>query len=106
MVGELLRAAGYLIVMLGADIPADALVACVRRHRPDVVCVSATMPGMSSLTRRAIDQVHQAIPCIQFVIGGRSLSAAARSRPGVVVCQRVSEAVEAVDASAKRAQVN
>ena len=52
MVGELLRAAGYPAVMLGADVPADALVACVRRHRPDVVCVSATMPGMSSLMCR------------------------------------------------------
>ena len=106
MVGELLRAAGYPAVMLGADVPADALVACVRRHRPDVVCVSATMPGMSSLMWRVIDQVQDALPCIQFVIGGRSLGAAARSRPGIVVCQRVSEAVEAVDASVKRAQVN
>jgi MerR family transcriptional regulator, light-induced transcriptional regulator len=106
MVGELLRAAGYPTVMLGADVPADALVACVRRHRPDVVCVSATMPGMSSLIWRAIDQAQHPLPSIQFVIGGRSLSAAARSRPGIVVCQRVSEAVEAVDASVKRAQVN
>jgi hypothetical protein len=82
MVGELLRAAGYPIVMLGADIPADALFACVRRHRSDVVCVSATMPGMSSLMCRAIDQIHRAIPCIEFVMAGWSLSAAARSRPG------------------------
>jgi methanogenic corrinoid protein MtbC1 len=106
MVGELLRDAGYPIVMLGANVPADALVACVRRRRPDVLCLSATMPGMSGPMCRALDQVHQAIPSTQFVIGGRSLSAGAPPRPGVVACQRVSEVVEAVDASVKHAQVN
>ena len=106
MVGELLRAAGYPIVMLGANVPAHALVACARRHRPDVLCLSATTPGTSGPMCRAIDQVHQAIPSAQFVIGGRGLSAGTYSRPGVVVCQRVSEAVEAVDASVKHARVN
>jgi MerR family transcriptional regulator, light-induced transcriptional regulator len=106
MVGELLRSAGYPIVMLGANVPADALVACVRRHRADVLCLSATMPGMSGLMCRTIDQVQKAIPSTQFVIGGRGLSAGPRSLPGVMVCQRVSEAVEAVDASIKHAQVN
>ena len=44
MVSNLLSGAGYWIVMLGADVPADALVASVLRHRPDVICLSATMP--------------------------------------------------------------
>ena len=106
MVGELLRAAGYPIVMLGANVPGHALVACVRRHRPDILCLSATVPGMSGPMYRAIDAVHQAMPSTQFIIGGRSLTAEIRSRAGIVVCQRVSEAVEAADASVKHAQVN
>jgi MerR family transcriptional regulator, light-induced transcriptional regulator len=106
MVGELLRAAGYPIVMLGANVPVQALVASVRRHRPAVLCLSATMPGMSDVMWRAIDQVHQASPSSRFVVGGRSLRAGVRPRPGVVVCRRLSEAVETVDASVKHAQVN
>ena len=106
MVGELLREAGYPIVMLGANVPGRALVASVRRHRPDILCLSATLPGMSGLVYRAIDEVHQVVPSTQFIIGGRSLDAEIRSRPGIVVCQRVSEAVEAADASVKRAQLN
>ena len=106
MVGELLRGAGYPIVMLGANVPAHALVACVKRHRPDVLCLSATMPEMSGPMSRAIDQVREAVPSVQFVIGGGTLKAGPLARPGVVVCQRVSEAVEAVDASVKHAQVN
>ena len=106
MVGELLRDAGYPIVMLGADVPGHALVSSVRRHRPDILCLSATLPGMSGVMYRAIDEVHRAMPSTQFIIGGRRLAAEIRSRPGIVVCQRVSEAIEAADASVKRAHMN
>jgi MerR family transcriptional regulator, light-induced transcriptional regulator len=106
MVAELLRAAGYPIVMLGANVPGHALVASVRRHRPEILCLSATLPGMNGPMYRAIDEVHQAMPSTQFIIGGRGLAAELGSRPGIVVCQRVSEVVEAADATVKRAQVN
>jgi hypothetical protein len=39
-------------------------------------------------------------------IGGHSLTAEIRLRSGIVVCRRVSEAIEAADASAKNAQMN
>ena len=106
MAGELLRAAGYPIVMLGANVPADALVASVGRHRPDILCLSATLPWMIGPMYHAIDEVHQVLPSTQFIMGGRSLAPEIGSRPGIVVCQRVSEVVEAADASVKRAQVN
>src|SRR5215213_5511259 len=45
MIANLLRDAGYDITMLGADVPARALAAAARRHEPDVICLSSTMPG-------------------------------------------------------------
>src|SRR5918997_2682593 len=45
MVGNLLRDAGYGVVMLGGDVPEHALAASARRHQPAVICLSATMPG-------------------------------------------------------------
>ena len=40
------------------------------------------------------------------MIGGRDLTSRSQSRPGVEVCRRVSEVVEAVDAVVKRADLN
>ena len=55
---------------------------------------------------RAIDQVHEAIPSAQFVMGGRSLSAGTHSRPGSWSPGACPRPVEAVDASVKHAEVN
>jgi methanogenic corrinoid protein MtbC1 len=106
MVSNLLSGAGYWIVMLGADVPTHALVASVLRHRPDVICMSATMPAMSGRVVDSIAQVQAAWPTAQFVIGGRGLSNQLRTQAGVGICQRVSEVVEAVDARVKRAELN
>jgi hypothetical protein len=40
------------------------------------------------------------------VLGGRSLTSRLRSLPGVEICGRVTDAVEAVDALVKRAATN
>ena len=106
MVSNLLSGAGYWIVMLGADVPAEALVASVLRHRPEVICMSATMPTVSLQVLDTIVQVRAACPTAQFVIGGRGLSSQVRSQAGVGICHRVSEVVEAVDAMVKRAELN
>ncbi len=108
MVSNLLSGAGYWIVMLGADVPAEALVASVRRHQPDVICMSATMPTASVQVMNSIQRVRDEFPVTQFVIGGCGLTSRLHSRAGagVGVCQRVSQAIEAVDASIKRAELN
>jgi hypothetical protein len=61
---------------------------------------------MSGRLVDSIAQVQAAWPAAQFVIGGRGLSSQLRSRPGVGICHRVSEVVEAVDAQVKRAELN
>lgn len=106
MVSNLLGGAGYWIVMLGADVPTDSLVASVLRHRPEVICLSVTMPTASIQAADSIVQVQAAWPDAQFVIGGRGLSSQLRTQAGVAICQRVSEVVEAVDARVKRAELN
>ena len=106
MVGNLLRDAGYRVVMLGPDVPAHALAACARRHRPDVVCLTSTMPGGAERMLVSIHEVQQSWPSAGFVIGGRALTSRLRPRPGIDVCARVSEAVEAVDAVVQRADLN
>jgi methanogenic corrinoid protein MtbC1 len=106
MVGNLLRNAGYDVVMLGPDVPAGELAASAERHEPDVICLSATMPGGTDRTLVAIDEVQHSRPQSGFVIGGRALGSRVRPEPGVSVCHRVPEAVDAVDALVKRADLN
>jgi methanogenic corrinoid protein MtbC1 len=106
MVGTVLHEAGYRVMMLGPDVPAAALAASAIRHRPEVVCLSATMPGGGDRVLLSIHEVQQAWPAAGYVIGGRGLTSRVRSNPGIDVCSRVSEVVQAVDAMVKRADLN
>jgi hypothetical protein len=50
--------------------------------------------------------IREERPAAGFVLGGRAISSRLRSRPGIAICDRVSDVVEAVDAMAKRADTN
>jgi MerR family transcriptional regulator, light-induced transcriptional regulator len=106
MVDNLLREAGYEVVMLGADVPPDALAVAVRRHTPDVVCLSSTIPAGHDPVLQSINTAHRELPSAQFVLGGRGLRTQLRAHPGIQICRRVSNVVEAVDALVQRAELN
>jgi methanogenic corrinoid protein MtbC1 len=106
MVGNLLRGAGYDVVMLGPDVPATALGDLAKLVSTDVVCMSLTMAGHKNEILSAIDNVRLAVPSVGFVVGGRGLTDEAHRRSQVQVCRRVSDVVEAVDAIVKRAGLN
>ena len=55
MISNLLRDAGYTVLMLGPDVPPGALAESATRHEPEVVCLTATMPSAS-------DRVHARDP--------------------------------------------
>jgi len=106
MVANLLRDAGYTVVMLGADVPPHALAASAGQHEPDVICLSATMPGGDDQVLIAISAVQAQLPGARYVIGGRGLTSRIRQQPGIGICERVSDVVGAVDALVKRADLN
>jgi MerR family transcriptional regulator, light-induced transcriptional regulator len=106
MIENLLRDAGYDVVMLGPDVPGKALGDVAKRLRIDVVCLSLTMAGRRSEVLSAIDNVRLVLPSAGFVVGGRGLTDEAHRRPVVHICNRVSEVVEVVDATVKRSSLN
>jgi methanogenic corrinoid protein MtbC1 len=106
MVANLLREAGYQVRMLGADVPPADLAALAERHRPDVICMSSTMPGGGDQVLITMDEVQQLWKGTGFVVGGRGVRPRLRSQPGLEVCERVSQVVDAVDAMVKRASMN
>jgi methanogenic corrinoid protein MtbC1 len=106
MVADLLREAGYRVLMLGGDVPATALALAAERHRPDVIVMSATMPGGGDRLVIAADEIQQRWPGARFVVGGRALTSRLAARPGMASCERVTEVVETVDAVVKHAELN
>jgi len=106
MVANVLRHAGYEVLMVGADVPPAALAAMAARHKPDVICLSATMPGSGDQLLITMHEVQRAWPTASFVLGGRGLTSRTQGRPGVEICHRVSEAVDAVDALVQSARMN
>jgi MerR family transcriptional regulator, light-induced transcriptional regulator len=106
MISNLLRDAGYTVLMLGPDVPIGALAESASRHEPQVVCLSATMPDATDRLLLAVHEMERGWDGAGYVVGGRGVSPRLRSRPGIHVCKRVSEAVEAADAVVKRAELN
>ena len=98
MVDDLLRNAGYDVAMLGSDVPTEALATLINRRPPNVVCITSTMSEPAGEVLAAIGALQRRWPSVGFVIGGTGLAPRMQSRPGLDVCRRVSDAVEAVDA--------
>jgi MerR family transcriptional regulator, light-induced transcriptional regulator len=98
MIDNLLRDAGYDVVMLGPDVPTEALATLVNRRPPHVVGLTSTMSGAAGEVLATIGAVQRRWPDVGFVVGGSALASRVHSQPGIDVCRRVSDAVEAVDA--------
>jgi methanogenic corrinoid protein MtbC1 len=98
MVDNLLRHAGYDVAMLASDVPTEALATLMNRRPPNVVCMTSTMSEPAGEVLATIGALQRRWPSVGFVIGGTGLASRVHSRPGIDVCRRVSDAVEAVDA--------
>jgi MerR family transcriptional regulator, light-induced transcriptional regulator len=106
MVDNLLRNAGYDVAMLGSDVPGEDLIILMHRRPPAAVCLTSTMAEPAGEVLATIGALQRRWPAMGFVIGGSGLTSRVHSRPGIDVCHRVSDAVEAVDAMVKGASRN
>jgi MerR family transcriptional regulator, light-induced transcriptional regulator len=106
MAGELLSHAGYVVHNLGADVDLATLAQTIANTQATVVGLTssgATLPGRALDAIQASRRVRPGIPVL---LGGQRIPSAARYMPDAVVCERVSHAVEAVDALVQRPQDN
>jgi methanogenic corrinoid protein MtbC1 len=106
MVENLVRGAGYGVVMLDPDVPAPAIAVAAQRYEVDVLCLSATMPGRRDDVLAVIDEVRRTRPSASFVLGGRGLTVEDQMRDQVQLCHGVTEVTEAVDGLVKHAGLN
>ena len=81
MAADLLRWAGFNVIELGADTPADALAKVVA-FVPDLlaVAIACTTPTSTTSARRAIAQLRTALPGITVLLGGAAITDADHAR--------------------------
>jgi uncharacterized repeat protein (TIGR01451 family) len=109
MVGNLLHDAGYDTVMLGANVPTDALAASARRYQPDVICLSSTVASPAHEVMNAIDDVRQQWPAANIVAGHvltytlrATNTSATTAATGVTITDPVPGAVRVTNAAASQ----
>lgn len=69
----LLRERGVRVVFLGADVPAEALVAAVKASRPDSVCLSGIAPTSAPMLAEAARRLIEAKVPTRVFVGGPAL---------------------------------
>lgn len=93
-----LKRAGFVVVLLGGDLPADELLAAARARRPAVIVLSATAT-LSAKARATLPATFARPPLASLPVlaGGRSAPALAAllARPNVVVVDDVADVVSA-----------
>ncbi|MFL5843601.1 MAG: diguanylate cyclase [Solirubrobacteraceae bacterium] len=73
MIADVLEGAGFVVLFLGADVPAGALRDAIRRHQPDIVGLSVGLGTDVSVVAAAILAVHQEAPRARVMLGGRAV---------------------------------
>ncbi len=97
LASDVLEAAGYDVLYLGADVPLDALVAACRIHRPEVLGLTATMWLNVPMMIWEINEVMQLEQPLRVMVGGRAVGRAIEqglTAPMVTQSSQVLEIVE------------
>lgn len=80
LVGDLLRAEGWSVIDLGADIPAQAFVTAAQRaDRLRAVAIGATLAGNEVAIRKTTGALHEALPGVGVLVGGAGVSSESES---------------------------
>lgn len=106
MAGDLLEDAGYDVLMLGPDVPTDALADIVGEHRPEVVAFTVTMAAGLGQLPGAVDAVAAASPATGMIVGGRLEAGRLPPQPDLTFLTTVLDVVETADALVRRPELN
>jgi diguanylate cyclase (GGDEF)-like protein len=73
MAADVVELAGYETIYLGADVPTDDLLQAVAARSPDLVGLSATMPGSIRALDRAVAEIQRIDPNLIVLFGGQGV---------------------------------
>lgn len=99
MAANLLEGAGFHLVFLGADCPAEEIAAPARSHRAAVVVLAGYGEGRVGALRAAAEAVRSALPQVAILLGGSaaSLYASQARTVEVIEARAIPDVVDAVE---------
>lgn len=106
MAGDLLEDAGYDVLMLGPDVPTDALADVVGEHRPEVVAFTVTMASCLAQLPSAVEAVTSASPATGMIVGSRLDRGRLPPQHDLTFLDTVLDVVETADALVRRPELN
>lgn len=76
LVASMLDAAGFEVIDLGVDVPADAVCACIREQKPDIVALSCLLTSTVDSMESIIGDISSAglRGQVKIIVGGIPLS--------------------------------
>ena len=78
----LLKGAGYGVVDLGVDVPADRFVEAIEEHRPQVVGMSALLTASQASMKSTIERIRAAGATSKIMIGGSYINETIKEQVG------------------------
>jgi methanogenic corrinoid protein MtbC1 len=74
MAADVLEDAGFQAIYLGADVPTRDLLQAVSAFSPDLLALSATMPGLADRLEEISGVIRDNHPEVELLVGGQAAS--------------------------------
>ncbi len=97
IVALMLRNHGYEVTDLGKDVSAEAIIAEARKHRPDIIGLSALMTTTMVSMQEVVNRAAEAGLSVSFLVGGAAVTADYASSIGASYAKDGVEAVRVVE---------
>jgi len=96
MATDVIELAGYETIYLGADVPTADLLQAVAARSPNLVGLSATMPGSTTALERAIAEIRRLNPNLNVLFGGQGAQPRGED-DGAVLIRNLEQLLAAVE---------
>jgi len=97
IVALMMKNQGYTVIDLGKDVPAQAIIAAMKKRKPDAVGLSALMTTTMVRMREVIDRAAQAGMRGRFLLGGAVVTKAYADSLGASYARDGVEAVRVLE---------
>jgi len=97
IVALMMKNHGYTVIDLGKDVPAQAIIAAMKKRKPDAVGLSALMTTTMVRMGEVIDRAAQAGLCGRFLLGGAVVTKAYADSLGASYARDGVEAVRVLE---------
>ncbi|WP_323128256.1 homocysteine S-methyltransferase family protein [Thermosipho ferrireducens] len=96
IVGTVLKSAGFNIIDLGKDVPANVILSAIKKYNPDILGLSAMMTTTIGKIKEVKDLLKNENIKIPIIAGGASMNGEIAKKFGVFYAKNASDALKLV----------